>query len=179
MNATTNYRQNPFFTTVLSTISKTMSEYSGQVNTSSIFFYTYLLETVLVSILSVLVCMVCCMCRREDSFTRHDYDSTEYTLIPSTDIPEIPENETETTRTPPTSSTDEYGSTVYQQTRVYSPIRSSSVEPILQPQSFQTHHVHRIHRIHRTPRKPIPTRNPTRNPTKTFAKSIEELEYMV
>lgn len=162
MNITTNYRQNPFFTTVLHTISNSMSGYSGKLNADTFQLYTYIIQTVLVSILSCIVCVVCCMCRREDSDFTNGYDSIEYTLLPSSDMP---------IDTTPDDSTNEYASTVHQQSRrVYSPIQSSSVEPILEPQSLRT--THRVHRVHRTPRKPIPSRH-------TFAKSIEDLEYMV
>lgn len=157
MNITTNYRQNPFFTTVLTTLSTSMNEYSGS---GIIHLYTYFIQTFIVSVLTCIVCVVCCMCRREDSSHLDGYadvEYTEYTLVPSSDtldMSDMPE------QTQPT-------------TRVYSPIQSSSVEPILEPQSLRTtHRVHRVHRVHRTPRKPIPSRH-------TFAKSIEDLEYMV
>lgn len=97
------------------------------------------------------------MCRREDSSHIDGYadvEYTEYTLVPSTDMPDMPDMPEQTQPT----------------TRVYSPIQSNSVEPILEPQSLRT--THRVYRVHRTPRKPVPTRH-------TFAKSIEDLETMI
>lgn len=160
-NITTNYRQNPFFTTVLSTFSTSIQEYS-KVHTVQV--YMYLVQTFILSVLTCMVCVVCCMCRRENSDTTNLYNSTEYIRVPSSISDSID------------SQNNEYGSTVYQPSRVYSPIQSSSVEPepILEPQPRPQPEpmTNRIRRIHRTPRKPIPSKH-------TFAKSIEDLEFMV
>ena len=121
-----------------------------------------MIETFILSVVSCMICIICCMCRREDSTDMH-----EYTLIPSTDVDRD------------TSS----NSTITTTTNIHSPVQTSSVEPIIQTQTgshshSRIHHephiphtrIHGVRRVHRTPRKPIP---------RHFAKTIENLEYMV
>ena len=165
---TTSRQTNPFFTMVINSFSTSMSKYP-KMNTIQL---SYIIELFVFSVISCIIGVVCCMCRRENS-TDDIYD---YTLIPSVDT-DMDTHETNSIDSINDEKQEEQekNQSIYQ-TSVYSPVNSSSVEPIIQPiirpisQPRTTRRVLRVHRVHRTPRKPIP---------RYFAKTIEELEYMV